>query len=126
MKDRVVFGNLVPYGKVWRTGANEATELTLYNDMKLGDKTVKAGTYTMFTIPNEKEWTIILNKASNVWGAYDYKEEMDIVRINVPARVSPKQVDSFSMAFRPVENGTHLMMGWDKTYVEVPFMNVKS
>ena len=121
-KDRVVFGNLVPYGKVWRTGANEATEITLYSDMMLGGKTVKAGTYTMYTIPNEKEWTIILNKATNVWGAYDYKENMDVARIKVPVKTSPKSIEAFSMAFKPVENGTHLMMGWDSSYVEVPFM----
>ena len=125
-KDRVVFGNLVPYGKVWRTGANEATEVTFYTDMMVGGKTVEAGTYTMYTIPNENEWTVILNKATNVWGAYDYKEEWDVVRINVPARTAPKSIEAFSMAFKPVDNGTHLMMGWDDTYVEIPFMNTKA
>ena len=124
MKDREIFGNLVPYGKVWRTGANEASEVTFYRDMTVGGKKVSAGTYTLYTIPNEKEWTVILNKANNVWGAYDYKEEMDVVRINVPVRTSPKPIESFSMAFKPVENGTHLMMGWDNTYVEIPFMSI--
>ncbi|NJW55536.1 DUF2911 domain-containing protein, partial [Salinimicrobium oceani] len=79
-RDREIFGKLVPYGEVWRTGANEATEITLYNDLMVGDKTIKKGTYTLFTIPKEKEWTIVLNNSTNIWGAYDYHVEKDVAR----------------------------------------------
>lgn len=120
-RDREVFGKLVPYGEVWRTGANESTELTLYKDMKVGDATVKAGTYTVYTIPQENEWTVILNKDVHTWGAYEYTDKKDQVRINVPVKQSPTTIESFSMAFVPKEEGANLLMGWDDKYVEVPF-----
>lgn len=120
-RNREVFGKLVPYGEVWRTGANEATELTLYKDMTVADAEVKAGTYTVFTIPQENEWTIILNKRVHTWGAYEYSDQEDLVRINVPVRTSPTSIESFSVAFEPKENGADLLMGWDDKYVAVPF-----
>lgn len=120
-RDRQIFGNLVPYGEVWRTGANEATELTLYQDMKVADATVKAGTYSIYTIPQENEWTIILNNRIHTWGAYEYTDKEDLVRINVPVRQSPTSIESFSMAFEPNEEGANLLMGWDDKYISVPF-----
>lgn len=120
-RDREIFGKLVPYGEVWRTGANEATEITLYDDMTVSGKTIKKGTYTLFTIPQENEWTIILNNSTNVWGAYDYHVEQDVARITVPVRKSPTSVEALSMAFEPIENGAKLQIGWDDHYVEVPF-----
>lgn len=120
-RNRQIFGKLVPYGQVWRTGANEATELTLYQDMKVADATVKAGTYTVYTIPNEKEWTVILNNRIHTWGAYEYTDKEDLVRIKVPVRNSPTSIESFSMVFEPNENGANLLMGWDDKYVSVPF-----
>ncbi|RZS91919.1 DUF2911 domain-containing protein [Aquimarina brevivitae] len=120
-KDRELFGKLVPYGKVWRTGADEATEIKLFKDMKLGDQTVKAGTYSLFTIPGEKEWTVILNSELDQWGAYQYDESKDVARIKVPATNDDKALEVFSIAFKPVDKGYHLVMGWDTTRVEVPF-----
>lgn len=120
-RDREIFGNLVPYGEVWRTGANESTELTLYKDMKVGDALVKAGTYTLYTIPQENEWTVILNNSKHTWGAYEYTDEHDLVRIKVPVKNSPTSIESFSMAFVPTTQGADLLMGWDDKYVEVPF-----
>ncbi|MEP0262956.1 DUF2911 domain-containing protein [Dokdonia sp.] len=121
-KGRELFGKLVPYGKVWRTGADEATEIKLTKDYKFGGKTVKAGTYSLFTIPGEKEWTIILNSDLDDWGAYAYKEANDVARITVPV-ASGKEVESFSIAFKGVDAGYHLVMGWGTTRVEVPFYN---
>ncbi|CAM4224413.1 DUF2911 domain-containing protein [Gillisia limnaea] len=123
-RDREVFGKLVPYGEVWRTGANESTELTLYKDMKVGDAEVKAGTYTIYTIPQENEWTVILNSDVHTWGAYAYTDKKDQVRIKVPVRNSPTTIESFSMAFVPGENGANLLMGWDNKYVEIPFKSI--
>lgn len=124
-REREVFGKLVPYGKVWRTGANEATELTLYKDMKVADVTVKAGTYTLYTIPDEKEWTVILNNRTNTWGAYEYTDKEDKVRIKVPVRQAPNTIESLSMAFEEAPDGANLLIGWDDRYVKVPFKNVK-
>ena len=120
-RDREIFGTLVPYGEVWRTGANEATEVTFYTDMMVGGKKIEAGTYTLFTIPQENEWTIILNNSTHIWGAYDYHVEEDVARITVPVRESDTHIEALSMAFEPVEGGAKLYIGWDDSFVEVPF-----
>ena len=122
-RNREIFGKLVPYGEVWRTGANEATEVTLYKDMKVADATVKAGNYTLYTIPGEKEWTVILNSKTNTWGSYEYTDKEDKVRINVPVRKAPNTIESLSMAFQEAKNGADLLIGWDNSYVKVPFKN---
>ncbi|NJW54197.1 DUF2911 domain-containing protein [Salinimicrobium oceani] len=124
-RDREIFGKLVPYGEVWRTGANEATEITLYEDMMVGDKTIKKGTYTLFTIPQEKEWTVILNNSTNVWGAYDYHVEKDIARITVPVRTAKNPIEALSMSFAPSNGGANLFIGWDDRFVQIPFKEVK-
>jgi hypothetical protein len=123
MRDREIFGKLVPYGEVWRTGANEATEITFYNDMTIGGETVKAGTYTLYTIPDEKHWTVILNKSVHTWGAYEYTDERDYVRIKVPVRNASHNIENFSMTIEQKENeeGANLLMGWADKYVKVPF-----
>ncbi|MBP0904422.1 DUF2911 domain-containing protein [Mariniflexile gromovii] len=110
-------GTLVPNGKVWRTGANEATNVTLYKDMKVGGKAVKAGEYSLFTIPGEKEWTIILNKDINVWGAYSYNEANDVIRVKAPVS-SGDSLEAFSIAF--TDDGT-MHLGWGTVRVAVPF-----
>ncbi|UZO80507.1 DUF2911 domain-containing protein [Aquimarina sp. ERC-38] len=120
-KDREVFGKLVPYGKVWRTGADEATEIKLFKDVKLGDTTVKAGTYSLFTIPGEKEWTVILNSDLDSWGAYTYDESKNVATIKVPVQESKSSLEAFSVAFKDVDKGYHMFMGWDDTLVEIPF-----
>jgi hypothetical protein len=118
---REIFGGLVPYDKVWRTGANEATEITLYQDMLINGKPIQTGTYTLYTIPGEEEWTVIINRAVNVWGAYEYDKEKDVLRVNVPVEETAAPVEVFSMTFQPIENGANLLMGWDDVYVTVPF-----
>ncbi|MGB7785505.1 MAG: DUF2911 domain-containing protein [Salinimicrobium sp.] len=120
-RDREIFGKLVPYGEVWRTGANEATEITLYEDMTVGGKRIKKGTYTLFTIPEQNKWTIILNNSTNIWGAYDYHVEQDVARITVPVKQAKTQIEALSMSFTPIDNGAKLYIGWDDRYVEVPF-----
>ncbi|MDY8138582.1 DUF2911 domain-containing protein [Aquimarina sp. 2201CG5-10] len=119
-KGREVFGNLVKYDKVWRTGADEATEIKLFQDMKIGDKTVKAGTYSLYTIPGKNEWTIILSSDLDSWGAYSYDKGKDVARIKVPTS-SGESLEVFSIAFKKADKGYHMVMGWDTTRVEVPF-----
>lgn len=120
-KGRDIFGDLVPYGEVWRTGANEATELTIYTPLKFGKTVLKPGTYTLYTIPGEDEWTVIINGDTNVWGAYSYKKEKDVARIKVECKDAVAPIESLSMIFRPEKDGTTLMIGWDDHYVEIPF-----
>jgi hypothetical protein len=118
---REVFGTLVPYGKIWRTGANENTEIKFYQDIELAGKKVKAGTYSLFTIPGEKEWTIILNKELDYWGAFKYNEKSDVVRVTAPVSGLDDPLENFSIQFEGKgEKGAVMKLGWDKTVVEVP------
>jgi hypothetical protein len=120
LKDRSL-NKLAPNGKVWRTGANEAAEITLYSDMKLGSTNIKAGTYTMATIPGESEWTIIINSDLNTWGSYFYKEANDVARIKVPVTMGDDSLEAFSIAFTKGDSSIDMNLGWDKVRVKVPF-----
>ena len=111
---------LIPNGKIWRTGANEATEITFYKDVTFGGKGIKAGTYSLAAIPGEEEWTIILNSAVNVWGAYSYKEVNDVARIKVTVSHGKKSLEAFSIAFQKTEKGVNMFLAWDTLRVEVP------
>ena len=117
-KGRVIFGELEPFGKVWRVGADEATEITFKKDMKFGGKDVKAGTYTMFAIPNENEWTIILNSTLKQWGAYSYEKnkDKDVLQVNVP--VSKSKTVTEQLTISPEKN--NLMIRWDNAEVAIP------
>lgn len=114
--------DLAPAGKVWRTGANEAPEITFYKDVTLGGTAVPAGTYSLFTIPGEGEWTVILNKNLNQWGAYSYDESADVARVKAQASSDGKSLEEFSVTFKEVEGGAHMIMGWGTTRVAVPVM----
>ena len=108
---------LAPPEKVWRTGANEAAEITFYKDVIFGGKALKAGTYSLFTIPSyDGDWTVIINKARNVWGSYYYKQDQDIVRISGKTSKTEKNIEAFSMMF---DKDMTLKMGWGKTVVSV-------
>ncbi len=120
-KGRKIFGNLVGFDAVWRTGADEATEIKFYQDTKIGEQTVKAGTYSLFTIPGEKEWTVIINSDLDIWGAYTYNKDKDVARIKVPVAAG-KELEVFSIAFKKADKGYHMVLGWDTTRVEVPFV----
>tara|TARA_R110002073_G_scaffold4213_2_gene28014 strand:+ start:722 stop:1294 length:573 start_codon:yes stop_codon:yes gene_type:complete len=114
-----VFGNEVPFGEVWRTGANEATEIKLYEDVILGDTHVSAGTYVLITIPGEKEWEIILNSNLDVWGAFQYDPSADVAKIRVPVSKA-ENLEAFSIAFKKVESQILMVLGWGSTRVKVP------
>lgn len=124
-KGRKIFGDLVPYGKVWRTGANEATEFRLYEPMNFGDICLDEGTYTLYTIPQKDHWTIIINRDVYVWGAFSYKKEKDAARLKVPTQETAAPVEALSMIFRNEKNGITLLIGWDTTFVEIPFEYVR-
>jgi hypothetical protein len=118
---REIYGKLVPYDKVWRVGANEATEIKLYKDATIGGKKVKAGTYALFAIPGEKEWTIILSTDTDVWGAYTYNQANDVIRVVSPVSKSDQTIESFSIAFsKGDKQSTSLLLGWDNVIVTTP------
>jgi hypothetical protein len=118
-KGREIFGKLEAYGKVWRLGADEATTITFKKDGFFGGKPVKAGTYTMFAIPEEKEWTFILNSQLGQWGAYSYdkNKEKDVLQIKAPAKKLDKEVEQLTISF---PKSTSMVVEWDKTQVTVP------
>ncbi|TXD53175.1 MULTISPECIES: DUF2911 domain-containing protein [unclassified Polaribacter] len=111
---------LAPNDKVWRTGANEAAEITFYKDVTFGDRDVKAGTYTLFTIPTDTEWTIILSTQKNVWGSYFYDKTEDVVRVFGKVSKSKDVIESFSVVFEGEENAATMHLGWGNTVVSVP------
>jgi len=115
-KDREVFGKLVPYGKVWRTGADEATEITFYKDVMFGGKEVKAGSYAVFTIPNEDSWEVILNSGLHQWGAFTHDAAMDVVKTEAKPEMMDESVENFSIVF----SDGKMILAWDKTMVAVP------
>jgi len=114
-KGRSIFGSLVPFDKVWRTGANEATTLEISSDVQIEEKTLAKGKYALFTIPGEKEWTIILNSHSEQWGAYNYDAEKDVMRFTVPTQELKESVESFTINVD--EKGVVSIM-WDTTKVD--------
>lgn len=118
LRNRKMLGEQEPFGKVWRLGANEATEITLTEDVKLGGQNVEAGTYSMFAIPNKDSWTIILNSELGLWGAYEYDESKDVVRFDVPVQKSSEKYEPFTIKFN--ETGNKMMMMWDTMMVEIP------
>lgn len=120
-KDREIYGKLIPFGKVWRVGANESTEIKFYQDVVIQGKKIAAGTYALFTIPNEKEWTIILNSDLDQWGAYSYSETKDVLRVTVPVKKTEEIVENFAIQFaKKTDNMIVLQLAWDTTLVELP------
>lgn len=118
---RSVFGELVEYGKVWRLGANEATELELYKDARIGNNKVKKGRYTMYAIPHPDKWTIILNKETDIWGAFQYNEKKDILREEITVEKQQEPVEVFSMVFEKINGGANLIISWDDVKASIPF-----
>ncbi len=120
-KGRAIFGELVPYGKIWRTGANQTTEVTLYRDFSFDGNMLKKGTYTLYTIPGKEEWTIIFNSKLHTWGHFDYEPGKDVLRLRVPMRITEKSREYFGMAFSGENGKGRLLMAWDKTEVLMNF-----
>jgi len=119
-KDRDLFGSLIPYGKVWRTGANEATEITFYQNVTIAGKEVEAGTYSLFTIPTEEEWTLVFNGKLHQWGAYQYDQTSDVVRVTVPVQETDTTLEAFTITAGKTDDGANMYMGWGDTMVAVP------
>jgi len=120
-KGRVMIGQVEPYGKVWRTGANSATTITFSKDVKLGGKNVPAGKYALFTIPGEDAWTIIVNKSAAQWGAFAYDESTDVVRLTVRPVPLHEPVETFEIGFNDIRDGSATInLTWDRVRVPIP------
>lgn len=126
VKGRKIFGDLVPFGKVWRVGANSSSKITFEQSINFGGKTVAAGTYGLFVIPQEKEWKVILNKDSQSWGAYSFDEKLDVLEVTVPVQKLNEKQEWFEISLEPIDdNAIDLVFKWDLTKVVVPLKTGK-
>lgn len=123
-RGRLIFGRsqdeaLVPYGRVWRTGANEATAITFSENVRIADTSIKAGTYSLWTIPGPAYWQIVINEETGQWGT-QYNDGMDLARVEVPIRIQPKTVEKFQIYFENKPQGADMILGWAHTEAVVP------
>jgi hypothetical protein len=120
MRGRKIMGDLVPYGQVWRTGANEATTLTTAIDLNIGGTNVPAGKYTLWTLPSESTWTLIINKQTGQWGT-EYHEDQDLARVDMQKSQTAQPVEQFTISWKKNSDASaDLVMEWENTRVSVP------
>lgn len=119
MKGRKIYGALVPFGEVWRTGANDATTFVASSDVVVGGKTVPAGSYTIFTVPTADKWTLIVNKKTGEWGI-PYKYESDeLARVDMKVSKLPAPVENFTISYDKAASGCTLQLDWETTRASV-------
>jgi hypothetical protein len=119
---RAIFGGLVEYGKVWRLGANEATEVEFFKHVRIGGKRIGRGRYTLYAIANENNWTIIVNNETDTWGAFKYNPKKDVVRVTVPVQKVNETIESLGMTFEKTATGMNLVIGWENIRVALPIV----
>lgn len=119
-KGRKIFGDLEPYGELYRLGANEATEIEFYRAVTIGGKNIPKGRYTMYSIPYEKKWTLILNSDTDIWGAFKYDKNKDVVRTDIAVTTLDTPVDLFTMVFEKASYGANLIIAWDTVSIVLP------
>jgi len=109
VRERKIWGELVPYNEIWRTGANDATKIKINNDVLINDSELKKGEYSLFTFPNQNKWIVIFNSVSNQWGSYDYDENMDVLRIEVIPVLSNNFFENLTFKI----NNDGLLFNWE-------------
>jgi len=119
-RGRKLFGELVTYGQVWRLGANEATEIEFFRDVKVNGKQLKKGRYTLYALVNTDSWTIIFNKETDTWGAFRYDPAKDILRAVAPVEKQSEVTEAFSIVFQKAAKGANLVFNWDDILVKLP------
>jgi hypothetical protein len=119
-RGRKLFGDLINYGDVWRLGANEATEIEFFKDVKIDNKVIKKGRYTLYALVNEDKWTLIFNKETDTWGAFRYDSAKDVLRATVPVEKQDTITEAFSIAFQKAQKGADLVISWDDVLVRLP------
>jgi hypothetical protein len=117
---RTIFGDLIEYGKVWRLGANEATEIEFFQNVIISNNKIKKGRYTLYAIPQLDNWTIILNKDLDTWGSFKYDSTKDVMRVTLPVQKQTDSTETFSMYFEKVDNGYNLNAIWENAKVSLP------
>jgi hypothetical protein len=118
--NRQIFGGIVKYGELWRLGANESTELEVFKNLKIGGKTITKGRYTLYCIPYETRWTIIINKDVYSWGSFTYNAKKDVARVDVPVQFTEDPADALTMYFDDTASGANLVMIWDNVKTVLP------
>lgn len=119
-KGKVVFGGIVPFARIWRTGDNEATEITFTQDLLIQGNKVKAGTYSLFTIPDVVKWTVIINRDLGLWGSVNYNPQADVVRFDVPVEELGEEYEMFTIDIIPQNDRADIFLMWDKTRIGFP------
>ncbi|ELR70724.1 hypothetical protein C900_03497 [Fulvivirga imtechensis AK7] len=125
-KDREIFGGLVPYGEVWRTGANETTTFTTNKDLRIGNKLLKAGSYSLFTIPGPDTWTVIFNQETGQWGVSPFSgranrdPEKDVLTMEIPSIQTKSLFEQFTISFERMGKEIEMILMWDHTLIVVP------
>lgn len=121
VRGRKIFGELVPYGKIWRLGANQATSITFYQPVKFGGLPVKKGDYAIFVTPEAHQWTVVLNYDSNAWGAYSYDPNENAIEFTVPVTQTKELQESLEFSFEAISNDkVNLVIRWEYLKVEIP------
>lgn len=121
VRNRVIFGDLVPFGKAWRTGANSATKINFGEDVNFGGQNIEAGTYSLHTIPNPTEWTVILSKDLETTNAANYKEEDNIAKINIKATNTKDKIETFTISINDITtNSATIQLAWENTIISIP------
>lgn len=122
---RSVFGELIEYGKIWRLGANEATEIELYKDVKIDNTRLKKGRYSLYAIPFQDKWTLIFNRETDIWGAFQYDDKKDVLRTNVKLENQQEPIEAFTLLFDKTDSGANMIMAWDNVKATLPITFIK-
>jgi hypothetical protein len=120
LNGRVIVGGLLQYGKLWRMGANEATEIEFFKEVSIAGKKIPKGRYTLYAIVNPDKWTIILNRETDSWGAFLYDEKKDVVHADVPVQQSGEYAEALSITFEKSTTGCNMALVWDKIKISLP------
>ena len=119
LNGRRIFGDLQKFGEVWRLGANEATEIGFFKDVKINGKRIKAGRYTLYCIPFPDRWTLIVNRDTDIWGSFNYDSTKDVVRMNIPVSKN-ESTEALTIVFEKSGTGANMLMYWDDTKAVLP------
>ncbi|HUR30418.1 MAG TPA: DUF2911 domain-containing protein [Saprospiraceae bacterium] len=121
LNGRKAFGELQAYGEVWRLGANEATEIEFFRDVKINNKKIKKGRYSLYCIPSPDKWTLIINRETDTWGGFKYDETKDVLRVTVPVTTN-EQTEAFTIVFEKSVGGANMLMYWDSVKASLPIV----
>ena len=125
LNNRKIFGELLPFGEVWRIGANEATEIEFFKDVYINKFKIKKGRYTLFVIPFENKWTIIINKELDTWGAFNYDKKKDVIRMDLPLEPLSVPTEALTIYFEKNSNYFNMIMSWENVKTTLPISIIK-